>query len=145
MCRTCFETALSVGNHHCPVYKCSVSSRPTRNLALDAIINKLSIKCPNGAGCSWNGALEDAIQHKKQCPMEMLGCTNSNCCAKVYRCEMATHQERCPHKSELCTHCTKPVKVVDMVLHLGICPKKSVNCPNNCGENILRYNFIIKI
>ena len=140
MCKVCLETALSGTFPTCPVDRRYLgTSTPVRNLALQSLIMGFPIKCPNGSGCRWIGRLESLQGHRNECEMEMVGCTNAHCTASLYRFEMGSHQDQCPHRSEPCVHCQKNKKVVEMALHLQTCPKVSVSCPNNCGEIILRY------
>ena len=145
MCKVCLDKATSGSFPACPVDRSYLgTSGPVRNLALQALIMGFKIKCPNGSRCKWIGKLEGLSNHRNQCEMEMLGCTNAQCAALVYRYEMGSHQDQCPHKSEPCIHCQMNVKVAEMEMHLKTCAKVKISCPNNCGENIFRY-IIFKI
>lgn len=142
MCCTCLDTALSTGIRTCPVDRNYLGiARSARNLALQAMILKLIIKCPNGSGCSWTGAIENLQQHQQECPMEMLTCTNTDCSAMVYQYEMDAHQKKCPHQTITCDNCQGKGKVIEMTEHKKNCPKSAVECPNKCGEVVLRYEL----
>ena len=69
MCEKCLEMAMFKGNGNCPVDRTFVGAvLPVRNLALQSMIDKLQMKCPNEAGCSWSGPLESVPQHLKGAP-----------------------------------------------------------------------------
>ena len=140
ICEKCLETAMFKGNGNCPVDRTFVGAvLPVRNLALQSMIDKLQMKCPNEAGCSWSGPLESVPQHLKECPMEMVKCTNTNCTVSVYRYELSGHLEKCPHRTKDCQHCGAKVKLVNLPRHNDNCPKVALECPNKCGVTLLRY------
>ena len=59
MCEKCLERAMFKGSGNCPVDRTFVGAvLSVRNLALQSMIDKLQMKSPNEAGCSWNGPLE---------------------------------------------------------------------------------------
>ena len=108
MCKVCLDTALSGTFPTCPVDRQYLgTSTPVRNLALQLLIMGLTIKCPNGSGCSWKGKLEELPSHRNECDMEMVAWTNAQYRALLYRFEMGSHQEQCPLKSEPCALCEK--------------------------------------
>lgn len=143
MCKVCLDTALSGTFPTCPVDRQYLgTSTPVRNLALQSLIMGLTIKCPNGSGCSWKGKLEELPSHRNECDMEMVACINAQCSALLYRFEMGSHEEQWPKKSEPCAHCEKKESAAEMALHLRTCPKVGISCPNSCGVDILRYFYL---
>lgn len=145
LCSKCLNRAISTGNRTCPVDRSYLGIRePSRNRAVHAMIQKLIIKCPNsfeaeGIGCDWTGPLETAESHSRDCGMKMVKCPNLGCTVKVYQYEITVHQEKCPHRQTRCEQCHKDFKVVFRGAHQRRCPKIVIECPNNCGEQILRY------
>ena len=75
--------------------------------------------------------------------MEMISCSNTDCAAVLYRYEMATHEEKCPHKTVRCINCKGKIKLVDVTQHQTYCPKMAIVCPNNCVEMLLRYTLTL--
>ena len=139
MCEMCLQTAMLKGNGNCPVDRNFMGIvKPVRNLALKSMLLKLIIKCPNESGCSWTGCLENLQQHKKDCPMEMVNCSNVGCSASLYRYEIGAHLQKCPHKTSVCQLCNAKVKTMNVEKHKGSCPKMSVECPNKCSASLLR-------
>lgn len=149
MCAKCLSQAISTGIRTCPVDRSFLGIRqPAKNLALQAMIQKLAIKYPNafeagGIGCSWTGSLGSAAVHSTtDCPMKMVGCPNEDCGVSVYKYELDSHMSKCPHKKTFCGHCHNAIKVAQSDEHLESCPKVDIRCPNNCGINILRDQVI---
>ena len=142
-CNVCLEKALSGRSFPiCPVDRRYLgTAKPVRNLTLQSLIMGFEIRCPNGSGCKWTAKLETLQSHQKKCAMEMVRCTNTHCAALVYRFEMGSHRDQCPHRWNL-VFIVKRENAADMVLHLRTCPKVSISCPNNCGVNILRYFYL---
>ena len=143
MCSNCLETTLSEGRRTCPVDRGFLGiAKPARNLELNAVIQKLTIRCPNGSGCSWT-ALGNLNQHKGECAMEMVKCSNTDCAAVVYQYDMAAYQDKCPHKTVRCTNCEGKRKFIEATKHQTNCPKMAIVCPKNRSETLLRYYSVL--
>ena len=117
---------------------------PSRNRAVHAMIQKLTIKCPNsfeaeGMGCDWTGPLETAESHSRNCGMKMVKCTNLGCSVQIYKCEIKVHEKKCPHRQTRCEQCHQDLKVVFTRANQRRYPKNVIECPDNCEEQILRY------
>ena len=145
LCSKCLNRAIGTGNRTCPVDRSYLGIwEPSRNRAVHAVIQKMTIKCPNsfeaeGIGCDWTGPLETAENHSRNCGMTIVKCPNLGCTVKVYQYEIIVHEEKCPHRQTRCEQCHNDFKVVFREAHQRRCTKIVVECPNNCGEQILRY------
>ena len=87
------------------------------NRAVHAVIQKLTIKCPNsfeaeGIGCDWTGPLEATESHSRDCGMKMVKCPNLGCTVKVYQYEIKVHEEKCRHRQTRCEQYHKDFKAV---------------------------------
>ena len=145
LCNKCLNRAIGTGNRTCPVDRSNLGlQEPSRNQAMHAMIQILTIKRPTsfeaeGIGNDWTGPLETAESHSRDCGMKMMKCPNLGCSVQIYQSEIKVHEEKCSHRQTRCEQCHQDFKVVFRGAHQRRCPKIVIECPNNCGEQILRY------
>ena len=103
-------------------------------------VKNLQVKCPNHSnGCEWKGTLGNVVQHGDQCLYEIICCPNSGkgCTVKLQRVKMQDHTLRdCPKRECECEYCHKRGVYAFMTgkVHLKVCPRYPICCPNRCGE-----------
>ena len=137
-CKLCLKRYLE-SNYNCPLDRSYLGSayNPAANRGLADIISKLNVKCPASVsgqlkGCCWVGQLDSLTLHKSECQIELVGCRNGGCVAKMYRFECVEHERKCPFRKEYCSRCREKVSIGQLEGHKDICPKEKIQCPNNC-------------
>ena len=99
-------------------------------------------KCPF-SDCNWIGELQNLEYHvtycceclPKQCPIK-------HCYKMVKGKEWEAHQKKCPKLEVICGRCRRRGELGRLENHEKYeCPKFHVECPNMCGEKLLRADF----
>ncbi|XP_065900843.1 TNF receptor-associated factor 4-like [Dysidea avara] len=94
---------------------------------------KLPTPCPNKCEVG-SVPREDIEAHKEECPLEMVWCLNK--CNKILqRQNLPSHfLIDCPHHVVKCHYChtMKERQFIMSSLHLNMCPKLPLPCPNKC-------------
>jgi hypothetical protein len=107
------------------------------------MISKLKCHCGQGT-CEWVGELQVRDSHRvNSCEYTEVSCGNQGCDVKMLRGELALHMETtCAHRVETCPHCSSIIKSVDLMVHFSVCDGMSIQCPNNCGESVVRRDSV---
>ena len=110
------------------------------------------IDCPNkGLGCEWAGVQDDLNSHlnadsvEGKCQFVTVACPYS--CGKYFqRSQFEEHRVKdCPNRSPICQYCNcktshnKPTNE-----HLSVCKRYPLECPNQCGENAIERQDLLK-
>jgi hypothetical protein len=88
--------------------------------------------------CTWEGKLEDAETHFKECGYAGAKCSHAGCDEVVARRDMAEHEATCQHRTERCGMCGSLEKIAELTQHqLDVCLKRQVDCDNHgCGARV---------
>ncbi len=99
-------------------------------------IMELKARCSN-RGCGWMnefGGLENHLN--TECLFTVVPCTNG-CGQTPQRGSLLQHiQEACPFRLCRCVYCGFTMQYHGMSMHLAVCDKRPVTCPNRCQLSV---------
>ena len=119
----------------------------------DQKIKSLQVYCKNnkqtsflfgGDSCSWKGKLKDIDDHLRQCPYQILSCTNG-CGKNIERKQLQHHLENdCPKRLIKCQYCNEEdIYQVITGDHRKVCPQHPIRCTNEgCDQKVPRSQMI---
>jgi hypothetical protein len=88
-------------------------------------------------GCMWTGELDRRQGHlNADCAFQPVACLNQGCAKVVLRCDLVSHQEKCPKRVVKCTHCHCALAHDIMSTHEAQCLSRRVPCRQVCGISI---------
>ena len=85
-----------------------------------------------------------SMSHLRECPLEVVHCTNEECTLKLQRRALPNHlTDDCPYRSVNCQFCTSTTTHTKLQDHyMKACLHCPIACPNFCGESgITRGNL----
>lgn len=89
-CITNLSYAASGGIPSCP--NCRVVMRDFKpNFAVREIIEVMTVRCPNGDECGWNGQVKDIQNHDNTCLFKIVPCSVKGCGHTCQRRDMEDH------------------------------------------------------
>ena len=117
-------------------------SKQTPNVAVRKMVDSLKCSCPLiERGCKWLGTLKDCEDHLDTCGYVHALC-KLKCGIVIQRNELKLHEEKkCLLLIAECKHCKGEMKLGDMSIHLGVCPKMEVSCELRCGVVVCREDM----
>ena len=116
------------------------------------LVNQLKVRCSKKAlGCNWVGELGNLEKQLSEgsvdgeCQFVAVACPLS-CGNHIQRGRLKEHKsEDCPQRPCTCEHCGhKDTYKSVMEDHWPRCGKYSLQCPNNCGENVIERQHLQK-
>ena len=139
-CKKCFEKFYNL-YHLCPITKSKLEDGNLTQVPLiTKSVGKRIIKCKNIIkGCNWIGKISDFKNHlENECLKSLIKCPFEGCNNIIMRENLNTHKNQCEYRNVECLDCHKnfPFKILSE--HSNICPKKKINCPQECGLIIER-------
>ena len=157
-CFKCLMRSL-VSNKTCPLCKFVIDSPQKNNIIKEMIADEIiycsfsqlpqnenpsktaTTQLKPRSDCQWTGpfkALEAHLSHS--CSFAPVPCTNQGCTLTPIRSQLACHLTNdCLFRSIPCPHCASPVRVGGQPVHLEVCGKVSLTCPD-CQATYLREN-----
>ena len=113
------------------------------NIALNTLTRNLEVTCTND-DCGWTGTYERAEDHSKQCPKKKVRCLNEGCQHVLINEELALHLLICDKQLVSCPDCGLSTAKDMLAHHLSeLCLYKGICCPLGCGEILPRYFVIL--
>jgi uncharacterized coiled-coil DUF342 family protein len=123
-------------------------------------VRGIQVYCPNvsveaiSEGCDWVGEIGMIEEHlspgvndsfdPRLCKFEKVPCPNKGCEEKIFRRDFISHTVgQCQFRMLECDFCENyKGTYTDLVnSHHGTCPSYPVNCPNECGAKIVRFQI----
>jgi hypothetical protein len=137
-CRDCFLSKFTA-EKKCPISNLEIAE-PTPVPYVDIVINKVNIYCPNKKKvCTWEGVKSMMEQHiLTECPKELMTCPYDRCGVHVLREVMSFHNEHCVYRKISCEYCKESVAFIDLSLHYEVCEAFPIDCPNLCGQRVMK-------
>lgn len=141
-CEKCFSLFYSK-YRKCPITKEILDKAPTSVKIISQILDKQMLKCKNKLrGCGWTGHLKELDNHiQKDCMKQMFVCENEGCNEQLLREKKNEHLKVCRFKKEKCPYCEKLFKLNEHEEHFKECPKIEIDCPQKCGQKIVREHM----
>ena len=139
-CKKCFEKFYNK-YHKCPISKELLEDGNYTSVSLiSKSIGKRQIKCKNvNKGCEWIGKISEMNNHLlNDCQKSLVKCTFKGCNLEVLRENLNEHKNKCEYRSMECIDCKNIFPFHFLEEHYNICPKKKINCPQECGLIIER-------
>ena len=139
-CKKCFEKFYNI-YHLCPITKSKLEDGNLTQVPLiTKSVGKRTIKCKNiNKGCNWIGKISDLKHHlEDQCLKSLIKCPFEGCNNIIMRENLNTHKNQCEYRNVECLDCQKNFAYKLLNDHSKICPKKKINCPQDCGLIIER-------
>ena len=132
-CKTCFDNRTNQAV--CPISKNAIGSKTSKAEDLAEEILELIYSCNvDNSLCSWNGMFKDLPDHKsKDCLIEEVKCTNTDCELKIKRGDLGRHLEVCEFTAKKCQFCTFVGNDIIMEEHHNTdCQEIEIDCDNEC-------------
>ena len=132
-------------NPSCPMCRVAFANDATlnANIAMNTLTRNLEVASTND-NYRWTGSYERAEDHTKQCPKKKVRCLNEGCEHVLTNEEMVLHLLICDKPLVSCPECGLSTAKDVLALHLSkICLYKGICCPLGCGEILPRYFVIL--
>jgi hypothetical protein len=92
--------------------------------------------------CTWEGKLEDAENHFRECGFAGVKCSFAGCGEVVIRRDLAEHEATCQHRAERCGMCEKLTKATELAQHQLVCLKRQVDCDNHGCDARVAFDML---
>ena len=144
-------TKLQQDGEPCPLCKGTLATAPDK--FFQRKINELKVRCRNKSlGCEWVGELGNFDRHLSQssvegeCQFVTVACPFS-CGTNLQRHQLEGHKANdCPNRLFTCPYCSHLEATYAKVTndHWPLCEKYPLHCPNQCGENAIERQHLLK-
>ena len=144
-CLKCLRSIVSLADNAtpssapCPI--CRVFFRSDQlhiNVNLDQLSKSVKMKC-SSPDCKWEGTLEHARGHEKNCLKALVKCPHNGCDHVAVRAEIEAHRNNCEQQKLTCRGCKKVIRKGGLTQHQATeCYYSQVDCPLGCGTNLPR-------
>ena len=145
-CHECLvKLVATMENPSCPMFRVAFAHDATliSNIAMNTLTRNLEVASTND-DYRWTGTYERAEDHTKQCPKKKVRCLNEGCQYVFTNEEMALHLLICDKQLVSCPDCGLPTAKDMLAHHLSeICLYKGIYCLLGCGEILPRYFVIL--
>ena len=145
----CGKSCIGPTQQQCPFCRKS-SCKPFPNPYFVNKISNLVVKCPNyytdqnspKKQCRWVGKVNDVRRHLNTCNFKMVTC--DMCGKEVVKKYLAAHRlDSCPNQKQCCMYCGAEGPAHEIDNHETYkCPKRRVQCPNNCQLFSIPHDLI---
>lgn len=124
----------------CPVTGCEIDPQKLAPcIPLNNLIQRLGVKCKESDECGWKGKCSEWEAHvTNDCQFVVVNCTHNSCTFKDQKRHIQEHETSCYFAPAQCGDCNITLIQGKLGDHHGTCEFKTISCPLNCQEMIMR-------